>query len=86
MDQKTLSSEAIEARRNYKRAWNAKNRERCREYTREYWERKAAQAQAAAQTSTEQNTPGAGSTPGADRAVSNHTGDMDAGHKAQEIL
>ena len=37
-----LSAEAKAARRAYKSAWQRKNRDKCREYERRYWERKAA--------------------------------------------
>ena len=43
MDRKFLSEDAAEKRREYKRQWNAKNRDRIREHTRRYWERKALQ-------------------------------------------
>ena len=43
MDRKFLSEDAAEKRREYKRQWNAKNRDRVREHTRRYWERKALQ-------------------------------------------
>lgn len=34
---------AIEARRAYKRAWNAKNKEKLREYNHRYWLKRAAE-------------------------------------------
>jgi hypothetical protein len=37
---KGLSEQAAEKRRAYKRAWYAKNREKCREHTRRYWEKR----------------------------------------------
>jgi hypothetical protein len=40
MIEKSLEELAVEKRREYKRAWNAKNRDKCREHTRRYWERK----------------------------------------------
>lgn len=40
---KELSEAAKQKRREYKREWNRRNRERCAEHTRQYWERKAAQ-------------------------------------------
>ena len=40
MSEKFLTERAAEKRREYKRAWNAKNREKCKEHTRRYWERK----------------------------------------------
>lgn len=39
--EKGMSEAAKEARREYNRAWIAKNRERRKEYIRAYWERKA---------------------------------------------
>ena len=45
MDEKTLAERAAEKRREYKRAWNAKNRDKCREHTRRYWEWKVLQEQ-----------------------------------------
>ena len=41
-----LSPKAIELRRQYKRAWYAANKERCREYARRVWEKKAKAAEA----------------------------------------
>ena len=38
MQTKKLSEAAAEKRREYKRAWNAKNRDKVREHTRRYWE------------------------------------------------
>lgn len=38
-----LSQEAIEERRRYKREWNRRNRDKCREAEARYWERKAAE-------------------------------------------
>lgn len=38
----TLTEAAKEARREYKRRWNAANRDKQREYEQRYWERKAA--------------------------------------------
>ena len=38
----TLSAAAIEARKQYKRNWNAKNRDKLKQYQKSYWERKAA--------------------------------------------
>ena len=43
MDKRKLAEQAAEKRRKYKRAWNAKNRNKCREHTRRYWERKVLQ-------------------------------------------
>ena len=39
----TMTESAAEARRAYKRRWNAQNREKNREYMQRYWEKKAAQ-------------------------------------------
>ncbi|MDR1753415.1 MAG: phosphatase [Eubacterium sp.] len=39
MNEKKLSEEAIEKRREYKRRWNAQNPEKVKEHTRRYWER-----------------------------------------------
>ena len=39
----TMTDSAVEARRAYKRRWNAQNREKNREYMQRYWEKKAAQ-------------------------------------------
>jgi hypothetical protein len=39
----TMTQAAVEARRAYKRRWNAQNRDRNREYMARYWEKKAAQ-------------------------------------------
>ena len=44
---KKESKAAIEARKAYRREWAAKNRDKQKEYTRRYWEKKAAQAAAA---------------------------------------
>ncbi len=43
MSEKTLSHEAVEARRAYARAWRAKNKDKVREQNRKYWEKKALQ-------------------------------------------
>ena len=43
MDEKTLSEKAAEKRREYKRRWNAENRDKVKEHTRRYWERKVLQ-------------------------------------------
>lgn len=45
MIEKNLAERAAEKRREYKRVWNAKNREKCKEHTRRYWERKVLQEQ-----------------------------------------
>ncbi|MDR1065155.1 MAG: phosphatase [Oscillospiraceae bacterium] len=41
MDEKILAEKAAEKRREYKRAWNARNRDKCRKHTHDYWMRKA---------------------------------------------
>ena len=38
-----MTDKAIEARRAYKRKWNADNREKVREYQDRYWEKRAEQ-------------------------------------------
>ena len=43
MNEKILSERAAEKRREYKKAWNAKNRDKCKEHIRRYWERKVLQ-------------------------------------------
>ena len=40
MDERSLSEEAAEKRREYKRRWNAKNRDKIKEHVRRYWEKK----------------------------------------------
>ena len=40
MKEKSLTELAAEKRREYKRAWYAKNRDKCKEHMRRYWERK----------------------------------------------
>ena len=40
MNEKILEEKAAEIRREYKKQWNAKNRDKCREYARRYWEKK----------------------------------------------
>lgn len=50
IDTTKLSAEeraAIEARRAYKRAWNAKNKKKLREYNHRYWLKRAAEQTAA---------------------------------------
>ena len=47
MNEKSLSELAAEMRREYKRQWGAKNRDKVKEHTRRYWERKALQAKQA---------------------------------------
>jgi hypothetical protein len=41
MNEKSLAERAAEMRREYKKTWNAANRERCKEHMRRYWEKKA---------------------------------------------
>jgi len=41
MSRENLGELAAAKRREYKKAWNAKNRDKCREYVRRYWEKKA---------------------------------------------
>jgi len=40
MDEKQLAEMAAELRREYKRRWNAANREKVKEHLRRYWERR----------------------------------------------
>lgn len=47
MDEKILAEKAAEKRREYKKRWNAKNRDKVKEHTRRYWERKVLQEQEA---------------------------------------
>jgi len=49
MSEKSLEELAAEKRREYKRAWNAKNKDKCREHTRRYWERKVLREQQASE-------------------------------------
>ena len=44
-----MTDKAKEARREYKRAWNRANRDKVKQYQADYWNRKAQQAEAAAQ-------------------------------------
>lgn len=46
------SEAAITARREAQRAWRAKNRDKCAEYQRRYWERKGREKIAAAPAGT----------------------------------
>ena len=48
-----MSEAAREARKQYKREWYARNKEKQREYTARYWERKAAEAAAEGEEPTE---------------------------------
>lgn len=41
-ERQRMTEEAKEARRQYKREWNKRNRDKVRESQRRYWERKAA--------------------------------------------
>jgi len=43
MDEKNLAVKAAEKRREYKRHWNAENRDKVREHIRRYWEKKVLQ-------------------------------------------
>lgn len=45
MSEKSLTKQAAEKRREYKRRWNAENRDKVREHTRRYWERKVLREQ-----------------------------------------
>ena len=45
MNENFLTEQAAAKRREYKKAWNEKNRDRCKEHTRRYWERKVLQEQ-----------------------------------------
>jgi hypothetical protein len=45
MSNEALASKAAETRREYKRRWNAEHRDKVKEHTRRYWERKALQEQ-----------------------------------------
>jgi hypothetical protein len=40
MNEKILAEKAAEKRREYKRQWNANNRDKVREHNQRYWERK----------------------------------------------
>lgn len=46
-----MTDEAIEARRAYKRNWAKANPDKVREYSRRYWEKKAAQEKAKSNSS-----------------------------------
>ena len=46
----TMTKEALDARRAYKREWAKKNREKLKEYERNYWQRKAEAAAAQAES------------------------------------
>lgn len=48
----TMTEEARQARINYQRAWRAKNKDKCRQYKLNYWEKKARQAQESQETET----------------------------------
>jgi hypothetical protein len=43
MSEKSLHEQAIAKRREYKKQWNAKNRDKCRAHTQRYWEKKVLQ-------------------------------------------
>lgn len=54
-----MTDSAIEARRAYARAWNKKNPDKCREYRKRYWEKKARElelAEKAAEQAAEQKS------------------------------
>ena len=38
---KELSEKALQARREYQKAWRDKNKDKCRQYKANYWEKKA---------------------------------------------
>lgn len=42
MSKKEITKAAAEARRQYQKAWYAKNKDKVKEYQQRYWERKAA--------------------------------------------
>ena len=42
MSKKEITAAAAEARRQYQKAWYAKNKDKVKEYQQRYWERKAA--------------------------------------------
>lgn len=51
------SKRAAEIRRDYQKAWRAKNKDRVREYNRRFWEKQAAkQNELAAEQRTENST------------------------------
>lgn len=50
----TMTQEAIEARRAYKREWNRRNRDKVKKHQRDYWERKAAAIKANTETTSNQ--------------------------------
>ena len=56
MKEKSLAEQAAEKRREYKKEWNAKNRDKCREHTRRYWERKVLKEQGRGQTDVTNNS------------------------------
>ena len=56
MSEKSLAEQAAEKRREYKKAWNAKNRDKCREHTRRYWERKVLKEQERGQSDVTSNS------------------------------
>lgn len=49
-----MTDAALQARREYKRAWNRQNRDKVKQYNANYWEKRAARAEAAANTTDEQ--------------------------------
>lgn len=50
----TMTQAAIEARRQYKREWNRRNRDKVKKHQRDYWERKAATIKANTDTTSDQ--------------------------------
>ena len=44
MDKQIIDNKIRELKRQYKKAWRAKNREHIREYEKKYWEKKAKEA------------------------------------------
>ena len=51
-----MDEKAAEARRAYKREWQRKNRDKCRKYQENYWQKKAEQAAKEAGPDTLQET------------------------------
>lgn len=49
------SSDSLEAKRKYYRAWSAANREKTREYQRRYWEKRAAREREAKKSEYQKN-------------------------------
>lgn len=55
-----MNEAAAEARRAYKREWNRKNRDKVKAAQARYWEKKAQEAAAAAEISTDEPAPDTG--------------------------